>query len=66
MPWVGLGPLGLFPFSPPFPVRMQQLIGEPIDPRAVRPDDREGLLRVHQRVVAAVQALLDRARGRLP
>jgi Diacylglycerol acyltransferase len=66
IPWVGLGPLGLFPFSPPFPVRMRQLIGEPIDPAAdgVRADDREGLLHVHRRVVTAVQALLDRARGR--
>ncbi len=30
--WTGLGPLGLYPFSPPFPVRMHQLIGAPIDP----------------------------------
>jgi len=66
IPWLGIGPLGLFPFSPPFPVRMRQLIGKPIDPRAEgpsRPDDRETLLRLHRRVVAAVQALLDRARG---
>lgn len=66
--WLGLGPLGLWPLSPPFPVRMHQMIGPPIDPRddGVRsPDDREGLLRVHRRVTAAVQRLLDRARGRL-
>lgn len=66
VPWIGVGPLGLFPFSPPFPVRMRQLVGEPIDPRAegyLRADDRASLLRLHRRVVAAVQALLDRARG---
>jgi hypothetical protein len=66
IPWLGVGPLGFFPFSPPFPVRMRQLVGAPIDPRelgGVRDDDRDGLLRVHQRVVAAVQALLDQARG---
>jgi 1-acyl-sn-glycerol-3-phosphate acyltransferase len=63
IPWIGVGPLGLFPFSPPFPVRMRQLVGAPIDPGRVRPDDREGLLRVHRRVMRAVQGLLDRARG---
>jgi 1-acyl-sn-glycerol-3-phosphate acyltransferase len=66
LPWVAIGPLGICPFSPKFPVRMRQLIGEPIDPRAngdVSPDDRAGLLRIHRRVTAAVQNLLDRARG---
>jgi 1-acyl-sn-glycerol-3-phosphate acyltransferase len=66
--WAGLGPLGLWPLSPPFPVRMYQLVGAPIDPRdegAVSVADREALLRVHQRVTAAVQSLLDRARERL-
>ena len=66
IPWIGIGPLGPFPLSPPFPVRMRQLVGEPIDPcagGAVDPEDRDGLLRVHRRVVGAVQALLDRARG---
>lgn len=65
VPWVGVGPFGLFPFSPPFPVRMRQLIGEPIDPAAdgaVRVEDRDTLLRVHRRVTAAVQRLLDEAR----
>jgi len=68
--WTGIGPLGLYPFSPPFPVRLRQVVGEPIDlaaegaPPAL--DDREGLLRLHRRVTGAVQALLDRARRRLP
>jgi len=68
MAWTGVGPTGLWPLSPPFPVRMYQLIGTPIDPRdagAVSTDDREALLRVHRQVVAAVQSLLDRARERL-
>lgn len=67
LPWVGIGPLGLFPLSPPFPVRMHQLIGEPIELRAagdVRIDDRESLLRAHRRVTRTVQELLDRARRR--
>src|SRR5262249_4116333 len=67
LPWFAIGPLGLCPFSPQFPVRMRQLIGAPIDPRGegdVALDDRDALLRVHRRVTGAVQALLDRARGR--
>lgn len=66
--WTGIGPLGLYPFSPPFPVRLRQLVGAPIDlvAEGVSPDDREGLLRLHRRVAGAVQALLDRARRRPP
>lgn len=62
-----VGPLGLFPFSPPFPVRMRQLVGTPIDLQAeglTRLDDRDGFLRLHRRVMSAVQALLDQARSR--
>jgi 1-acyl-sn-glycerol-3-phosphate acyltransferase len=69
IPWFGIGPLGLFPMSPPFPVKMRQLVGAPIDPYAdghVRLDDREGQLRVHRRVVAAVQGLIDHARHPTP
>ena len=69
IPWLGLGPLGPYPLSPPFPVRMRQLVGEPIDPRSdgrISLDDRAGLLRLHARVQGAVQELLDRARGRRP
>ncbi|HJQ85714.1 MAG TPA: lysophospholipid acyltransferase family protein [Candidatus Binatia bacterium] len=68
LPWLGLGPLGPWPLSPPFPVRMRQLVGAPIDPRSngeIALDDRDGLLRIHARVQDAVQDLLDRARGRL-
>jgi hypothetical protein len=62
--WFGLGPLGLFPFSPPFPVQFRQIVGTPIDLNAggrVDPDDRKALLRLHARVTDAVQELLDRA-----
>lgn len=67
--WVGFGPLGPYPFSPPFPVRIRQLVGAPIDPFAdgeVDPHDRHALVRLHRRVTGAVQALLDRARGGVP
>ncbi len=33
--WLAVGPLGLFPFSPPFPVKIRQRIGDPIDVRAL-------------------------------
>jgi 1-acyl-sn-glycerol-3-phosphate acyltransferase len=67
LPWLAIGPLGPFPFSPPFPVPMHQLVGEPIDLERdgrVGDDDKEGLLRLHRRVTEAVQALLERARAR--
>lgn len=66
--WLGLGPLGIYPFSPPFPVKMHQIIGEPIDFRdaGVKPDaDRTALLPLHERVTGEVQKLLDRARRRV-
>lgn len=62
--WVGLGPLGLWPFSPPFPVKMRQVIGAPIATGEVDPDDRAALAALDARVRGAVQALLDRANGR--
>lgn len=61
--WVGVGPWGLWPFSPPFPVRITTWVGEPIDVSGVDPEDRGALLGAHARVVAAVQGLLDRGRG---
>ncbi len=58
--WFGLGPLGLWPWSPPFPVKIRQLIGEPIVwPRSLDPGDPAALLALHQRVGRAVQDLLD-------
>jgi len=64
--WTGIGPLGLYPFSPPFPVRLRQLVGQPIDPwdgGAIAVDDDAALARIHGVVVRAVQDLLDQARG---
>ena len=61
--WFGLGPLGFWPWSPPFPVRLTQRIGEPLTlarlglgPHA----DYHDLQAAHAQVKAAVQALLDR------
>lgn len=64
--WLGVGPLGLWPLSPPFPVKITQHIGSPIDLEArgpVDPTDRGALLALHRRVTDAVQALLDGARS---
>jgi 1-acyl-sn-glycerol-3-phosphate acyltransferase len=64
--WIGLGPLGLWPLSPPFPVKIVQHIGEPIDlarESPIDPTDRAALLALHRRVVDAVQSLLDQARA---
>lgn len=65
--WLALGPLGPWPLSPPFPVKIVQHVGEPIDPTEDGPrdeGDREGMLRLHRRVTAAVQGLLDEANAR--
>jgi len=63
--WFGLGPLGLWPFSPPFPSRIRQVVGPPIPlPADIDPTDRDALLPLHRKVVAAVQSLVDEARTR--
>lgn len=64
--WLGVGPAGLYPFSPPFPVRIRQFVGEPIDPWGGRPRPNASaamIADVHDRVVAAMQDLLDHARA---
>lgn len=63
--WLGLGPLGPWPLSPPFPARITLHLGAPLrldEDGPVDPNDRERLRALHQRVTGAVQALLDRAR----
>jgi 1-acyl-sn-glycerol-3-phosphate acyltransferase len=52
--WLGLGPLGPWPLSPPFPVKIVQRLGPPIDVSST--DDLSSL---HSRVIAAVQDLLN-------
>jgi hypothetical protein len=63
--WFALG-LGLWPFAAPLPVKITQLIGAPIDPAqegVTDAGDEDGIRRLHFKVSAAVQALLDRANG---
>lgn len=63
--WLGIGPLGLMPFSPTFPVKFRQLVGQPIDLFAdgePNPKDIDHLYRLHARVTGAVQDLLNQAR----
>jgi 1-acyl-sn-glycerol-3-phosphate acyltransferase len=63
--WLGIGLLGPWPISPPFPVRMRQLIGEPINLQAdgqVAPNDPAVLAHLHGKVCSVVQNLLDRVR----
>jgi 1-acyl-sn-glycerol-3-phosphate acyltransferase len=65
--WVGIGATGVWPLSLPFPVKMTQFVGEPIVRHLggrIDPTDRTALLSLHQEVRGAVQALMDRARGR--
>ena len=61
-PWTGIGPLGLYPFSPPFPAKLYQVIGEPIPTGHVNILDREEVMALHEQVKQAVQDLLDEAR----
>lgn len=57
--WIGVGPLGLWPVSPPWPVRITTVLGAPLRFGDVDPNDPDVIDRVHQTVTEAVQALLD-------
>jgi hypothetical protein len=57
--WFGVGPLGLWPLSPPFPVRITTRIGAPIHLPPLDPEDRAAFAAQHARVVAAVQGLME-------
>jgi 1-acyl-sn-glycerol-3-phosphate acyltransferase len=64
--WLGVGPLGIWPFTPPFPTRIIQYVAPPIDLRAEGLDEsssKEQLLGVHGRISAIVQGLLDRGQA---
>ena len=68
--WMGLGPLGLYPMSPPFPARIHQIVGAPVVPvypeseRKALLGDPVALQGLHEQVQARVQALLTLARTR--
>ena len=64
--WLGLGLVGVWPLALPFPVKIRQLVGAPMDLLADGPvdaGDREQLLVLHHKVTGAVQGLMDEARG---
>ena len=64
--WLGLGPGGIWPLSLPFPVKIRQIIGQPIDLRSeglLDPNDHQRISAMHHKVIGAVQGLLERARG---
>jgi hypothetical protein len=65
LPWIGVGPIGVFPFSPPFPVRIRQIVGEPIPVAGIDAGDESQLQNLHASVQSAVQELVKRARGRV-
>ncbi len=63
--WIGLGVVGAWPLAVPFPARIRQVVGAPIDLTADGPvdaGDRDVLSALHARVTGTVQALLDDAR----
>lgn len=63
--WLALGPLGVVPATPAFPVKFRQIVAPPIDLYAdgsVDIEDRGALLQLHRRVVRQMQALVDEAR----
>lgn len=61
--WLGLGPLGPWPISPPFPVKITQYIGEAIDlehKKHIDIGNPNELLTLHTQIVGRVQQMLDR------
>ncbi len=61
--WVGVGPLGLWPPSPPWPVRICSQLGPPIPVTDADVSSAEALAALHARVQAEVQRVLDEVRG---
>jgi hypothetical protein len=65
--WLGLGPTGLWPLTPPIPVRIVQYIDPPLylEDHGIRSaDDLEGLARVHRSLAHRTQQMLDEGRDR--
>ncbi len=64
--WLGLGPLGLWPLSPPFPARICQEIGPPIDlPVGLDSKDKSAMKQQNERIQMQVQSLLDTTGARV-
>ena len=57
--WLGLGVGGVWPLAMPFPVRITQRVGAPIDVSTIARE--QGLERAHEVVVTTLQAMLDEA-----
>lgn len=65
--YLGFGPLGPWPWSPPFPARIDQIVGAPItasDYAGLGPGDDAGLRRLHLDIQGRVQALIEQARAK--
>ncbi len=64
--WFGFGPLGLWPLSPPFPVKVRQRIGQPLDlfpAGAIDPGDKAALLAAHRSIGEHIQLMLNDLRA---
>ncbi len=60
--WLGVGPTGLWPLSPPWPIKVRQRLGPPIDLRALRrpgQSDDDFLHAASSHVQRVVQGMLD-------
>lgn len=60
--WLAVGPVGLWPFSPPWPVKVRQRIGAPIDLRSLRRPNQsedEFLSAANEHVQRVVQGMLN-------
>jgi hypothetical protein len=69
--WVGVGPLGVWPFTPPFPARISQYVGAPISvadhgldepdlhERFDDPVVKQKVIGLHHHLVAQIQQMLD-------
>ena len=60
--WLGVGVAGAWPFSLPFPVRITQYIGDPIDLSdrgMIDEGDASALMAAQQRIAGAVQELVE-------
>ncbi len=58
--WFGIGLTGLWPLSPPFPVRITTHIGHDIDVSDVDPNDPMALAMAHRHIAGEVQTLVHR------